>query len=333
MSFEEIIQQLKEKKYRPVYFLMGEEPYFIDRITDHIAEHVLTEEEKTFNQTILYGKDTDVPTIINTARRFPMMASRQVVIIREAQNLDKIEDLIHYIDNPLDSTILVVNYKYKKLDKRKKLYKALEQKSILFESKKLYEDKVPQWISTYLRSRGKTIEPKAAVILTEYLGSDLAKIANELEKLVLVLKPEQDVITARDIERNIGISKDYNNFELNNALAQRNVLKANRIVQYFGANQKNHPLAFTIPTIYSFFSKVLRYHFLTDKTTRNVASVLGIQPFFIREYELAARNYTIAKTVQVISLLREYDLRSKGFHAASAPPGELLKELIYKIIH
>lgn len=333
MTFEEIFRQLNKKSYSPIYFLMGEEPYFIDRITEHIADHVLTEEEKTFNQMILYGGDTDVPTVINTARRFPMMASRQVVIVREAQNLDKIEDLIHYVENPLKSTLLVINYKYKKLDKRKKLFKALEKNSILFESRRLYDDKIPPWINSYLLSRGKKIEPKAAVILTEYLGNDLGKIANELEKLIIVLKSEQDIITAADIERNIGISKDYNNFELNNALAQRNVLKANRIVQYFGANQKNHPLALTITSIYFFFSRVLRYHFLPDKSSRNVASALKIEPFFIREYETAARNYTTAKTVRVISLLREYDLKSKGFGNVSAVPGELLKELIYKIIH
>ena len=333
MTFEEIFRQLNKKSYSPIYFLMGEEPYFIDRITEHIADHVLTEEEKTFNQMILYGGDTDVPTVINTARRFPMMASRQVVIVREAQNLDKIEDLIHYVENPLKSTLLVINYKYKKLDKRKKLFKALEKNSILFESRRLYDDKIPPWINSYLLSRGKKIEPKAAVILTEYLGNDLGKIANELEKLIIVLKSEQDIITAADIERNIGISKDYNNFELNNALAQRNVLKANRIIQYFGANQKNHPLALTITSIYFFFSRVLRYHFLPDKSSRNVASALKIEPFFIREYETAARNYTTAKTVRVISLLREYDLKSKGFGNVSAVPGELLKELIYKIIH
>ncbi len=333
MTFEEIIKQLKEKIYRPIYFLMGEEPYFIDRITEYIADHVLTEEEKTFNQITLYGKDTDITNVINTSRRFPMMASRQVVIVREAQNLDKIEDLIHYVENPLESTLLVINYKYKKLDRRKKLFKALEKNSILFESKRLYDDKIPPWINSYLRSRGKKIEPKAAVILTEYLGNDLGKIANELEKLVIILKADQDIISSADIERNIGISKDYNNFELNNALAQRNVLKANRIAQYFSANQKNHPLVLTIPTIYAFFSKVLRYHFLSDKSSRNVASVLAIQPFFIREYESAARNYNIAKTVRVISLLREYDLKSKGFGNVSAVPGELLKELIYKIIH
>jgi DNA polymerase-3 subunit delta len=194
MTFEEIFKQLNEKIYRPIYFLMGEEPYFIDRITEHIAEHMLTEEEKTFNQMILYGKDTDITTVINTARRFPMMASHQVVIVREAQNLERIEDLIHYVENPLESTLLVINYKYKKLDKRKKLFKALEKNSILFDSKRLYDEKIPPWINSYLRSRGKKIEPKAAVILTEYLGNDLGKIANELDKLIIVLKAEQDII-------------------------------------------------------------------------------------------------------------------------------------------
>jgi DNA polymerase-3 subunit delta len=333
MTFEEILKRLKEKSYSPIYFLMGDEPYFIDRITNYIADHVLTEEEKTFNQIVLYGKDTDIPTIINTARRFPMMGSRQVVIVREAQSLDKMEDLIYYVENPLASTLLVINYKYKKLDKRKKLFKALEKNSILFDSKRLYDDKIPPWINSYLRSRGKKIEPKAAVILTEYLGNDLGKIANELEKLIIVLKSEQDVITPADIEKNIGISKDFNNFELNNALAQRNVLKANRIAQYFGANQKNHPLTLTITSIYFFFSRLLKYHFLPDKSSRKVASALKIEPFFISEYETAARNYSTARTVRVISLLREYDLKSKGFGNVSTSPGDLLKELIYKIIH
>jgi DNA polymerase-3 subunit delta len=333
MKYEEILKELKQKTYRPVYFLMGEEPYFIDRITDYIADNVLSEDEKTFNQIILYGKDTDVPSVINTARRFPMMASHQVVIVKEAQNLSGIEDLIHYTESPLESTLLVINYKYKKLDKRKKLFKSLEKNGILFDSKRLYDDRIPSWINGYLSSRGIKIEPKAAMILIEYLGNDLGKIANELEKLILVLRSDADFITPADIERNIGISKDFNNFELNNALARRNVLKANRIVRYFQGNQKNHPLTLTITSIYFFFSKVLNYHFIRDKSRRNVASVLKIDPYFVQEYETAARNYNTAKTVQVISLLREYDLKSKGFSNVSIPPGELLKELIYKIMH
>jgi len=333
MTYEEILKNLKKKNYSPIYFLMGEEPYFIDLITNYIEKNVLTEEEKTFNQVVLYGKDTDVPGIINAARRFPMMSDRQVVIIKEAQSLAKIEDLIHYVEHPLVSTLLVINYKYNKLDKRIKLFKALEQKGVILDSRRLYDDKVPAWISSYLLARSKKIEPKAAMILTEFLGNDLGKIVNELEKLILILGEGQDTITAGLIEKNIGISKDYNNFELNNALAQRNVLKANRIVKYFENNPKAHPLTLTIYTIYMLFSKVLTYHFLKDRSRKNIASVLKIGPYFITEYERAAQNYNPSKTVQIISLLREFDLKSKGFGNVSASHGDLLKELVYKIMH
>ena len=333
MTYEEILGNLKKKNYSPVYFLMGEEPYFIDLITNYIEKNVLSEEEKTFNQVVHYGNDTNVPGIINAARRFPMMSDRQVVIIKEAQSLAKIEDLIHYIDNPLASTLLVINYKYKKLDKRKKLFKALEQKGVILDSRRLYDDKIPSWISSYLLARAIKIEPKAAMILTEFLGNDLGKIVNELEKLILILGEGQDIITPGLIEKNIGISKDYNNFELNNALAQRNILKANRIIKYFENNPKANPFTLTITTIYMFFSKVLNYHFLKDRSRKNVASILKIDPYFIREYERAAQNYSPSKTVQIISLLREFDLKSKGFGNVSSSHGDLLKELVYKIMH
>jgi DNA polymerase-3 subunit delta len=333
MTFEEILKELKSKKYRPVYFLMGEEPYFIDLITDYIEKNVLSEEEKSFNLTVLYGKDSDVPGIINTARRFPMMSSHQVVIVKEAQELARIDDLIHYVENPLASTLLVINYKYRKLDKRTKLFKTIDQNGIIQDSRKLYDDKVPGWISSYLRSRGKKIEPKAAMILTEFLGSDLGKIAGELDKLSIVLDDAEETINARHIEENIGISKDYNNFELNNALAQKNVLKANRIIRYFESNPKANPLTLTITSIYIFFSKLLNYHFLADRSRRNVASVLKINPYFVQDYEKAARNYDTAGTVRIISLLREFDLKSKGFNNVSMAHGDLLKELVYKITH
>lgn len=333
MSYEEIMKGLQNRQYKPVYFLMGEEAYFIDRITDYISANVLEESQKSFNQTVLYGRDTDIPDIINAARRFPMMSEIQVVIVKEAQTLNKIEDLIYYVENPLMSTLLVINYKYKTLDKRKKLFKALEKKAVLFESKRLYDDKIPTWIAQALKARGKSIDPKAAVILTEFLGNDLGRISGELEKLIIVLKEDENHITPLHIEQNIGISKDYNNFELNNALSQRNVLKANRIVGYFQSNQKSHPITLTITAIYSFFSKVLQYHFLKDKSRQSIASTLGINPFFVKDYELAARNFPPSKTVQIISLLREFDLKSKGFGNVSSPPGELLKELTYKIMH
>ena len=333
MNYEEILKNLKNKNYSPIYFLMGEEPYFIDLITNYIEENVLKEEEKTFNQVVLYGKDTDVPGVINAARRFPMMSDRQVIIIKEAQSLAKIEDLIYYVENPLASTLLVINYKYKNLDKRTKLFKALDQKGVILDSKRLYDDKIPSWISSYLLARALKIEPKAAVILTEFLGNDLGKIVNELEKLVLILGEGQDTITSGLIEENIGISKDFNNYELNNALAQRNVLKANRIIKYFENNPKAHPFTLTITTMYLFFSKVLTYHFLKDRSRRNVASVLKVNPYFVTEYERAAQNYNPSKTVKVISLLREFDLKSKGFGNVSASHGDLLKELVYKIMH
>ena len=333
MTFEEILKDLKNKKYWPVYFLMGEEPYYIDLITDYIEKNLLGEEEKSFNQTVLYGRDSDVPGIINAARKFPMMSSQQVVIVKEAQELARIEDLIHYVENPLASTLLVINYKYKKLDKRKKLYKAIDQKGIILDSRRLYDDKIPGWINSYLLSRGKKIEPKAAMILTEYLGSDLGKIAGELEKLSLVLDEGEETINSRHIEENIGISKDYNNFELNNALAQRNILKANRIVRYFESNPRANPVTLSITSMYFFFSKLLNYHFLKDRSRRNAASVLKIDPYFVQDYEKAARNYDPTRTVRIISLLREFDLKSKGFGNISISHGDLLKELVYKILH
>jgi DNA polymerase-3 subunit delta len=333
MTYEEILKNLKKKQYSPIYFLMGEEPYYIDLITDYIEENVLSEEEKIFNQTVFYGKDTDVPGIINAARRFPMMSEHQVVIVKEAQEIPRIEDLLHYVENPLASTLLVINYKYKKLDRRKKLFKSIEQKGVVYDSRRLYEDKIPAWIGSYVLSKGKRIEPKAAAILTEFLGSDLGKIANELEKLLIILGDGTGTITPQLIEDNIGISKDYNNFELNNALAQRNVLKANRIVRYFDSNPRANPIILSITSMYYFFSKLLNYHFLKDKSARNVASVLDINPFFVQDYERAARNYNPARTVRVISLLREYDLKSKGFGNVSTSHGDLLKELVYKIMH
>ncbi len=333
MTHEEILKDLKNKRYSPIYFLMGEEPYYIDLVTRFIEENVLSGEEKTFNQLVLYGKDTDIPGIINAARKFPMMSARQVVIVKEAQEISNIDELLHYVERPLDSTLLVINYKYKKLDKRKKLYKAIEQKGVILDSRRLYEDKIPAWISAYLLARGKRIEPKAAMILTEFLGSDLGKISQELDKLLLIMGGGEDTINSKHIEENIGISKDYNNFELNNALAQKDVLKANRIIRYFESNPRANPVTLSISSMYYFFGKLLNYHFLTDRSRRNVASVLKIDPYFVQDYERAAKNYNAAKTVKVISLLREFDLKSKGFGNASIPHGDLLKELVYKIMH
>ncbi|MBN1184767.1 MAG: DNA polymerase III subunit delta [Bacteroidales bacterium] len=331
--YQEILRDLKNKIYKPIYFLMGEETYFIDVITDYIAENVLTDAEKTFNQMVLYGKDTDIATVINTAKRFPMMANYQVVIVKEAQNLKNIDDLIYYAEKPLKSTLLVINYKYKKLDKRKKLFKVLSDTAVLFDSARLYDDKIPAWATGYLRERNRAIDPAAVMMLVEFLGNDLGKIVNELDKLLLMVPETVSSITPDHIEKNIGISKEYNNFELHKALAQKNVLKANRIVHYFSKNPGNNPMTLTITSLYYFFSKVLVFHFLKDKSRKNAAAALKVNPFFMADYELAAKKYTTKQVVDIISYLREYDLKSKGMGNVSATQGDLLKEIVYKILH
>ncbi|HNX54065.1 MAG TPA: DNA polymerase III subunit delta [Prolixibacteraceae bacterium] len=332
MTYEEIIGNLQKKIYHPIYFLMGEETYFIDKISDYITENVLTEAEKGFNQTVLYGKDIEPDTIMANARRFPMMSNYQVIIVREAQNIKKIEELEPYAKNPLNSTILVLNYKYKTLDKRKTFAKLIDQKGILFESKKIYENQLPTWISSYLKAQRYTIAPQAAAMISEYLGADLSKVANELDKLIISL-PAGTQITPDHIEKNIGISKEFNVYELQNALGERDLLKANRIVNYFGANPSSNPVPVVISSLFSYFSKILTYHFLEDKSQNNVASVLQVHPFFVKTYVAAAKNYNIKKVVEIISILREYDMKSKGFGGNSADPADLQKEMIYKILH
>jgi DNA polymerase III subunit delta len=333
VTFEEIISDLKKRIFKPVYFLAGEEPYYIDLITEYIEEHVLEEAEKSFNQAIFYGEDTSVTSIIETSRRFPMMSTHQVVIIREAQTLKKIEDLIVYVEKPLLSTILVINYKYKVLDKRTKLYKTLDSQGLYFESSRLRDYQVPAWIEKYLSARGIKTDPSASAMLTEFLGNDLHKIVNELDKLIITLPAAKPVITSSLIEKNIGISKDYNNFELQKAIGEKNILKANMIVRHFANNPKDNPMPLTIASLFSFFTKLLTYHYLADKSRNNVAAVLKINPFFVKDYEVSADKYNATKTIQIISLLRTYDMKSKGFGNVSSEPGDLLKELVFKILH
>jgi DNA polymerase III subunit delta len=332
MKFEQIIAELKNKVYRPVYVLMGEEPFFIDQISDYIEEHVLDESEKSFNLTISYGKDTDVQTLISYAKRFPMMANHQVIIIKEAQNLDKIDDFLSYVENPLKSTILVLCYKYKTLDKRKAFTKSVAKHGVLFESDKLYDNQLPEWITNLIKQKGYSISPKASVLLSEYLGSDLTRIVNELGKVMLNV-PINTEITADHIEQNIGISKDFNIFELQKAIGVKNIFKANQIITYFAANPKDNPLIVTLANFYQFFSKILIYHSLSDKSRNAVASALSINPYFINDYQIAAKNYSQTKLITIIGYLHEYDLKSKGMDNISADDGELLKELLYKILH
>ena len=332
-TFEGIMSDLRKRIFKPVYFLAGDEPYYIDLITDYIAEKILSEEERAFNQIILYGEDTTVNAIIETARRFPMMASHQVVIVKEAQTLRKIEDLLLYVEKPLNSTILVLCYKYKVIDKRTKLFKTLDPQGSYFESARLRDYQIAPWIERYLMAKGIKIDPDASAMLTEYLGTDLHKITNELDKLLITKPAGLHSITTSLIEKNIGISKEFNNFELQKAIGERNIYKANMIVNYFGENQKDNPVTLTIASLFSLFTKILTYHYTTDKSKNNVAAVLKIVPYFVKDYEAWSMKYSAAKTVQIIGLLRTYDMKSKGFGDVSTEPGDLLKELLYKILH
>ncbi len=326
---KEIVTSIKNGDIKPIYFLMGEEAYYIDAISDYIEKTVLSEEEKGFNQMVLYGRDVTIDDIVGNAKRYPMMAERQVVIVKEAQDLSRtIENLVSYVENPQPTTVLVFCYKYKKLDARKKLSKAVKKSGVLFESKKLYDNQIPDWIKRTLASKGYTISPKAAQMLTEFLGTDLGKINNELEKLQLILKPGEQ-ITPQVIEENIGISKDFNNFELQNAIGERDIKKAFSIIQYFAQNPKNNPIVMTVSLLYGFFVKVLKYHSLTNKAS--AAKELGVNPYFLKDYEKAARNYPMKKVSGIIATIREVDMKSKGVGAANMSQGDLLKELLVKI--
>ena len=329
----QIVSDIKDGNIKPIYFLMGEEPYYIDKISEYIEKNVLAEEEKGFNQMVLYGRDVSIDDIISNAKRYPMMAERQVVIIKEAQDLSRtIENLIAYVENPQPSTILVVCYKYKSLDKRKKLYKAIDKTGLLFESKKLYENQVGDWIRRVLSGKDYHIEPKATLMLVEFLGTDLSKINNELEKLMIIL-PKGSTITALSIEENIGISKDFNNFELRKAVGEKRIVKANQIINYFGQNPKSNPLVMTISLLNSFFTQLLIYHGLSNKSKGNVAKALRINPYFVDDYQSASRNYPMRKVSQVISLLRDADVKSKGVGATNLSQSDILKELLFKVMH
>ncbi|MFM9825486.1 DNA polymerase III subunit delta [Flavobacterium sp.] len=328
-----IVNDIKNGNIKPIYFLMGDEPYFIDKLSDYMEQNLLSEDEKGFNQTVLYGRDVSIEEIVSTAKRYPMMAERQVVIVKEAQDLSKnIDKLESYVDNPMLSTVLVFCYKYKTLDKRKKMTKSLDKVGVVFESKKLYDNQVGDWIKRVLSAKNYTIEPKANAMLVEFLGADLSKINNELEKLQIIL-PKGSTITPKQIEENIGFSKDFNNFELLNALGSRNQLKAYQIAQYFSDNQKANPLVVTTATVFGFFIKILKYHGLKDRNPKNVASALGVSPYFLKDYDLALKNYPMRKVSQIVTTLRELDIKSKGVGANGLATSDLLKEMLFKIFN
>ena len=328
-----IINDIKAGNIKPIYFLMGEEPYYIDRITEYLENNLLTEDEKGFNQMVLYGRDTTIDDIVANAKRYPMMAERQVVIVKEAQELSRtIEQLEKYVENPQTSTVLVIAYKYKTLDRRKKVTKLMEKNGLVYESKKLYENQVGQWIKRVLQGRGYSIEPKAMAMLVEFLGSDLSRIANELTKLEIIL-PKGSTITPNHIEENIGFSKDFNVFEFRKAIGDKNQFKAYQIANYFAQNQKDNPIVMTNGLVFSFFSALLQYHGLKDKSPSNAAKILKVSPYFINDYIAAAHNYPMKKVSAIVGTLRDVDVKSKGVGANGLPQGDLLKEMLVSIFN
>jgi DNA polymerase III subunit delta len=331
-EIKNIVSDIKNGAVKPIYFLMGEEPYYIDKISDYIEKNILEESEKGFNLQVMYGRDVTVDDIVGAAKRYPMMAEKQVIIVKEAQDLSRsIEKLVAYANQPQPTTVLVLNYKYKKLDKRKKLHKAIAKTGLVFESKKLYDNKVADWIRRVLSGKNYQIAPKAAQMLVDFLGTDLSKIANELDKLMLIL-PKETIITDVHIEENIGISKDFNNFELLKAIGDKNVVKANRIINYFVNNPKNNPTVMTISLLNNFFTKLLLFHGLENKSKDAVSRALGVNIYFVEDYFFASRNYPMRKVAEVIAILRDADVKSKGV-GANLSQGDILKELIFKILH
>ena len=340
MTAAEIIKDIKARKFKPVYLLHGEESYYIDQVTDYIEDKLLNDAEKGFNQTVLYGKDTDMATVLGAAKRYPMMSDYQVVIVKEAQDLKwakeegnskEAEFVLNYFEKPLTSTILVLAFKYANFDKRKKIYKAINKSGLIFQSEAVRDYKLVPWIEDFVKEKGYKIDQQASALMAEYLGTDLSKIANEIEKLMLNVSKEVTINTDL-VQKNIGISKEYNVFELQKALAVRNVLKCNQIIDYLASNPKANPTVMVLANLGGYFTKLLKYHYVQNKA--DAASALGVSPFFIKDYEVAARNYNTGKVFQVISLLREYDLKSKGLNSSgNVSDGELYKELIFKIIH
>lgn len=332
-TFEQIRQSIVKHDFKPVYLLMGEESYFIDVLTDLLIEHALTDDARDFNQTIVYGPDADTHNLIATMRRYPMMSERQLVVVKEAQKLENIELLETYLNHLMPSTILVLNYKYGTLDKRKKVYSAIAKHGIVFESNKLYDNKIPSFITLYVQQKGLNIDGKSAQMLTDFLGNNLQKVTNEIDKLCLSLLPIEKRITGELIERNIGISKDYNNFELLRAVIDKDFAKASQIAIYFDKNPKNNPYLMTLSVLFNYFSNLLICYWAADKSENGLAQELGVRPFQARAYVTGIRNYKVMKTMEIISLLRTFDAKGKGVDNVSSSNGDLLKELLFKIMH
>ena len=350
-SFENIIASLKAKKYAPIYFLEGEEPYYIDQIADYIENNILDESEKEFNQTVMYGKDTDLISLISAAKRFPMMAERQVIIVREGQEIKNLTETVNvkikskstkketeispleeYALKPLSTTILVVCYKYKTLDKRTGLAKSMDKNAVMFTSEKVKDYKLAEWIAKYTSDQKIRINPKAVQMLADHLGNDLSRIVNELNKLAINKKNNEE-ITPDDVQQFIGISKDFNIFELQNAISTKDILKANKIIDYFSKNPKEHPFEMNLAVLYTYFSKLLYYQTLPDKSSQAVMSQMRVYANQLKDLELAGKNYSLDKLVRIIGYLHEYDMRSKGIDGIQNEKGELMREMLFKILH
>lgn len=341
VAFESVLADLKGKKYAPIYFLQGEEPYFIDVLSDWIEQNVLSEGEKGFNQMVMYGKDSNLMTVLSNAKRFPMMSEKQVVIVKEAQEMADWEKDIEkhpplkqfdaYLTNPLPSTILVFAYKYKKLDARKALSKKIDKHAVCIDSKKIYDNQLPEFINQYFSNKGFKISPKASAILAENVGVNLSRLANESDKIIINVSVGEQ-ISEEHVHKYVGISKEYNVFELQKALGNKNALTAYKIVDYFASNPKANPLVLLIPQLFSYFVKILLIHISKDKDEKSLAASLGVHPFFVKDYLAAARFYSLPKLEEIIHLLKIADINSKGVDAVSVDEGQLMKELVYKIL-
>lgn len=343
MTFEQIMRDLGNRIYKPIYFLAGEEPYYIDEITNYISKNVLQESEKAFNQIVIYGKDSDLDTVINTAKRFPMMANHQVIIVKEAQHLkglakkegsaddnDK-DPLFFYASNPLKSTILVFNYKYKKPRKTKAI-KAVEKNGVLFIAEKVKDYKIADWITGYLKEKELIADYKSIALLADYLGNDLSKITNEINKLCIAIDGKTR-ITPDDIEQHIGISKEFNTYELTKAIGLRDKVKCNSIIKNFARNQNAHPIPLLTAIFYGYFSKLITFHFSRNKSDeRQLLIDLGVNSNALKEYRQAAMNYNASKTANAISIIRDFDVKSKGVDAPTTDYEDLLKELCFRIM-
>lgn len=334
-SYEDIVRKVKAGEFRPIYYLMGEEPYYIDRVADYIVEQALTEDERDFNLTIMYGSQTTGEEVVNAAKRYPMMAERQVVVVREAQGLEHREALAFYAQKPLLSTVLVICHKNGKLDMRTNLAKEIQKSGIVFESPKLYERELPSFVSSYVRRKGLEITPDANQILCEHVGADLSRLASELDKLALAVgQNTSQRIDAQLIEEHIGISKEFNSFELVAALSVKDVVKANRIVKYFDSNPKNFALQPTLATIFKFFSDLMLAYYAPVRTDEGIAAWLEQTTWQVRRnITPAMRVYTAMKVYTIIGEIRRTDAASKGVGGQKTNDGDLLKELVYTILH